>query len=139
MKKQFLIFFILFCFTAFNLQAAAEQVSNSNWVKLRYDIYLDKTSINNDEYWTYGWFKIYASADIYMGSINGVIIRYQLVKFGADCTDDSLALMHVKEFDEEGRLLTDEPIDYNKGFSSYRGVADGEIYFNAICKYKAGE
>ncbi len=33
MKKQFLIFFIIFCFIAINLQAEAEQSSESNYYK----------------------------------------------------------------------------------------------------------
>ncbi len=138
MKKQFFIFFMLLCFAVIHLQAAAEQSTNRDWVKLTKYIYIDKKSITQDGYWTYGWFKRYSSDDHYLYSLAGVPISYELVKFAAYCSDDGLDLKHVKEFDKEGRLILDEPNNYN-GFPSYSGFVDGEIYFNALCKYRNGE
>ena len=141
MKKISLVFFIVLflLFTIVNIMKAKEEkISKENWVQLSNNIFIDKNSVVKEKYSTSAWFKVYASEDNNLGTINDNYVLYELVKYEAYCTNNVIDLRHVKSFDEKDKLLKDVPSD-NRVTATYDGYINGEIYFNALCNIKKGK
>ena len=141
MKKISLVFFIVLflLFTIVNsIKAKEEKISKENWVQLSNNIFIDKNSVVKEKYSTSAWFKVYASEDNNLGTINDNYVLYELVKYEAGCDSDVLALLHIKSFDINGNMIQDTKNSYNV-FSGPSGVNNGEIYFNALCNIKKGK
>ena len=141
MKKISLVFFIVLflLFAVVNsMQANEKKIHKENWVQLSNNIFIDKNSVVKEKYSTSAWFKVYASEDNNLGTINDNYVLYELVKYDAYCTNNVIDLRHVKSFDEKDKLLKDVPSD-NHVTATYDGYINGEIYFNALCNIKKGK
>ncbi len=108
---------------------------NKNWLELTEDIYLDKKSITINKYSISGWFKIFNSVENPLYAVDGVPLNYELIKYEVGCNVNALCLLHIKQYDKNGKLLIDEINDYGV-CPDYSGVINGEIYYNALCKFE---
>jgi len=115
------------------MQANAQESMSENWVRLTKDIYIDKNSIKKEKYSVSAWFKEYASADNDLLGIYSFPAYYELSKYEIYCQDNALDIKHIKVFDKNNKLLLDEPDNYDI-YSTYQGVINGEVYYNALCK-----
>ena len=108
---------------------------SKNLEQLTEDIYFDKNSVTIDKHSISGWFKMYNSIN-YMTDVDDVPVYYQLIKYDADCESPALCLLHIKEFDKNGNLLLDEPNNYGVCYNGAGGWINGEIAYEALCRYK---
>ena len=108
---------------------------DKKWLQLTEDIYLDKKSITKNKYSISGWFKIFNSVENPLYDVDGVSVNYELIKYEAGCNVNVLCLIHIKQYDRNGKLLTDEINNYGI-CPDYSGFVNGEIYYNALCKYE---
>lgn len=138
MKKLFITLILLLtaisCIHTFNFQVLAKETVKRNWEKINDYIYLDKNSISIKKYSTSGWFKRYNCEKEPISDINGVPVYYELNKYDVDCDSNVVCIVHFKSFDKNNKLI-DEEVNYNCVCAKYSGWIDGEIYFNALCKY----
>ncbi len=110
-------------------------LKSNNLEKLTEDIYFEKNSVTKDKNSIKGWFKMYNSEDTYTDTVDGIPVFYELNQYQAYCESNVLCLIHLKKFDKDGSLLTEESNDYNI-CPSYHGFVNGDIYYNALCGYK---
>ena len=109
---------------------------DKNWLELSEDIYLDKKSITINKYSISGWFKMYNTENTFNDNINGVPVFYQLIKYEADCNNPTLCLIHIKQYDKNDNILSDEPNNYDVCYNGAGGWINGEIAYNALCKFE---
>ena len=107
---------------------------DENWLELTEDIYLDKKSITKNKYSISGWFKVFNSIENPIYDVDGVSVYYELIKYDVGCNENVLCPIHIKQYDKNGKLLIDEIDDYGI-CPDYPGIVNGEIYYNALCKY----
>ena len=110
--------------------------NENNLEKLTDDIYFDKNSLTIKKYSISGWFKMYTSKDRYTHNTEDNSEYYILIKYDADCKEPALCLEHIKEFDKDGNLLSDEPNKYGVCYNGAGGWINGEIAYEALCRYK---
>ncbi|MCD7879290.1 MAG: hypothetical protein LUG16_05080 [Candidatus Gastranaerophilales bacterium] len=135
MKKLFYILCILVLLGSVVPVSLAANKKNlpPKWVQLSDDIYIDINSVTKNKYnIVSAWFSEFASENNDLYYVNSIPVYYNIIKYEADCKSNGLALMHIKSFDENGRMLQDEPNNYDV-CSGPGGVINGEIYFNALC------
>lgn len=104
-----------------------------NWEKLTDNIYINKNSIEKTQYTVSAFFKIYNSEKHKLYDIEGIPVYYELIKYEAYCKENVLCLKHIKEFDKDGNLLSDEQNNYDVCPNS-SGYINGEIMHKALCK-----
>ena len=109
--------------------------NDEKWLQLTKDIYLDKKSITKSKFSISGWFKIFNSVENPLYDVDGVSVNYELIKYEAYCNVNVLCLIHIKQYDRNGKLLTDKINDYGV-CPDYSGFVNGEIYYSALCKYE---
>ena len=109
---------------------------NKNWLELTEDIYLDKKSININKYSISGWFKIFNSVENPLYAVDGVPLNYELIRYEADCNNPTLCLIHIKQYDKNDNILSDEPNNYDVCYNGAGGWIYGEIAYNALCKFE---
>ena len=109
---------------------------NKNWLELTEDIYLDKKSITINKYSISGWFKIFNSVENPLYAVDGVPLNYELIKYEADCNNPTLCLIHIKQYDKNDNILSDEPNNYDVCYNGAGGWINGEIAYNALCKFE---
>ena len=95
-----------------------------------------KKSITKSKYSISGWFKMYNTENTITDNINGVPVFYQLIKYQADCKNPTLCLIHIKQYDKNDNMLSDEPNNYDVCYNGAGGWINGEIAYNALCKYE---
>ncbi len=112
---------------------------SSNWEKITDYIYIDKDSIKKEKYSISAWFKMYVR-DEYVNKVkvNDIPVYYRLIKYDASCQDSILCLERMKEYDKNNNILSDELNKHNICAGS-DGGPNGEIAFEALCKYEKGE
>ncbi|MCD7879291.1 MAG: hypothetical protein LUG16_05085 [Candidatus Gastranaerophilales bacterium] len=133
MKKLFSILFILiFLGSVVPVSLAAEkQESNRKWVQLADNIYMNKRSLTTRKGATYAWFKIFPSENTELPNAAGFPVSYSIIKIEALCKYNVITRKYIKSFDENGRILQDEPD--NRDFYVFPEFTNGKIYFNALC------
>ena len=109
---------------------------DKKWIELTEDIYLEKDSITKSKYSISGWFKMYNTENTITDNINGVPVFYQLIKYEADCKNPTLCLIHIKQYDKNDNMLSDEPNNYDVCYNGAGGWINGEIAYNALCEYE---
>ena len=136
-KLSVLIFvFILFVSVlAFNVRVLAKQDTNRAWKQLSDSIYIDENSIVKTKHDISAEFKILSSENNKLYSNNNGFAYYQIIKYEADCTSETLYLVNVKSFDKFGKILSNE-FNSSVVYPLYSGVFNGEIYYGELCKYK---
>ncbi|MCD7879289.1 MAG: hypothetical protein LUG16_05075 [Candidatus Gastranaerophilales bacterium] len=135
MKKLFYILCILVLLGSVVPVSLAASKKNlpPKWVQLSDDIYVDVNSITKGKHnIVSAWFLIFASEDNNLYEVDDIPVYYEIIKRDAYCNEDIVDIVHVKSFDKNGRILQDEPDNYNV-FASYYETKNGEIYFNALC------
>ncbi len=147
MKKLIIVlFFILILLVSFffkffvqkQFYNISKDIKDNNIIKLKNpeklfdDIYIYKDSIEKNQSAISGWFKMYNTENTYTSNIDTVPIYYSLIKYEAYCQSNVLCIKHIKQFNEEGNLLSDEP-NNSDICPDYSGFVNGEIYFNALC------
>ena len=108
---------------------------DKKWIELTEDIYLEKDSITKSKYSISGWFRVFNSIENPIYDVDGVPVNYELIKYDVGCNVNALCLLHIKQYDKNGKILTDEINDYGV-CPDFSGVVNGEIYYNALCKYE---
>ena len=79
---------------------------------------------------------MYSSEDNYSYNAKGIPTYYLLIKYEADCTSPALCLIHIKDFDKNNILITDEPNENDICYNGPGGWINGEIAYKALCKYE---
>ncbi len=108
---------------------------DEKWLELTEDIYLEKDSITKSKYSISGWFKVFNSIENPIYDVDGVPVNYELIKYDVGCNVNALCLLHIKQYDKNDKILTDEINNYGV-CPDYSGFVNGEIYYNALCKYE---
>ena len=116
------------------------RVEASNWKKITDYIYMDKDSIEKEKYSISAWFKMYIE-DEYAYEVNNIPVYYKLMKYAAFCQDSLLCIddKKVYEYDENNNLLSDEEGYYGFWCVGPDGLPNGELAFEALCKYEKDE
>ena len=121
MKKLILIsLFIIFILYLFLI------LKNVDNEKLDNNIYIDKSSIKIEDTNTISaWFKVYPE--------DNKNINYEKLLFVAYCSDKVLYLKENEIYDFDNKL-TEKSINKSLVSANYLSYANGEIYYNALCK-----
>ncbi|MBQ9246770.1 hypothetical protein IJ182_10940 [bacterium] len=116
------------------------RVEASNWKKITDYMYIDKDSIEKTKYSISAWFKMY-DEDNRIDAIYGVPAYYKLIKYAAFCQDYSLCIddKKVYVYDENNNLISDEEGYYGYWCVGPDGWPNGEIAYEALCKYEKDE
>lgn len=133
MKKIFLILFGIVFLTSSTSFAFLNK--NSNWEKVANNIYLDIKSLTIKNEINSARFKIYASKKNNLFNVDKKKVRYEIVFLEAYCKNGVLEIKQVKTYDKNHNLLKDEINTYGIG-CDYKGLVNGEIYYNSLCKSK---
>ena len=103
--KKIILTLLLFI----SLFALVSNANNSQWSKVNKYIYIDKSSITKNNGVASAWFKIYNSSDN----------SYELIEYKAYCDSKVLEISHMKTYDAQDNLLSDEINDKNISFSLF--------------------